>query len=274
MTPSLPTPKTLYVHDNVSSFVRERFGEKSPEYDIAQRFIKYIDSQPHVRIGTLEEELGGLIAQVNPKLFDIAFGFGYKGEEIAQLLHGRWSAFPNLTRLDITRQEKEDGSGHVLVSKSDTPLEEQIAQAGEFKSCALVDDVLYTGFTMRSVMDLLPLGSIDECHLFFTRGLEETKKEFEKQGCKVHIGVELPGKIEVDASTISTMNLITEGAIRTNNGDLTYCDRPSWLEAWFPNDTDIIMHLCQSLMHLLKSVSIEERKVKPHVIAQATSTTV
>jgi len=81
------------------------------------------------------------------------------------------------------------------------------------------------------------------------------------------MGVSLPGKIESDANTISAMNLITEGAIRTNEGDMSYLDRPQWFEAWFPKDTEMIMHLLKSIMHLLKSVSIEERKVKPHVLA-------
>ncbi|MBU0458134.1 phosphoribosyltransferase [Patescibacteria group bacterium] len=264
---SIPTPKLLYVHDNLTPFVRERYGENSTEYDLSKRFLKYVQSQPHVKIGTIDEELSGLIAQTCPLKFDVTFGFGYKGEEIAELLHGRWGSFPNIIRLDITRIEKEGSKEYVLVSKTDKSIEDQIAETGDIRSCALIDDVLYTGFTMKSIIEKLPMDKIESCHLFFTRGLTETKKEFEDMGCTVHIGMPLAGKIEVDASTISTMNLITEGAIRTNDGDLTYCDRPQWMEAWFPNDTDIIMHLCQSIMHLLKSVSIEERKVKPHVFA-------
>ena len=263
----IPTPKLLYVHDNLTPFTRERYGESSAEHAVAKRFIKYIADQPHVMIGTIENELSGLIAQSSPSKFDIAFGLGYKGEEIAELLHGRWSSFPKIIRLDITRVEERAGKGYELVSKTNIPIISQIRSAGKFKSCAIIDDVLYTGFTAKTVLGLLPKNKIRNCHLFFTRGIEETKKEFEKMGCAVYMGVSLPGKIESDANTISAMNLITEGAIRTNEGDMSYLDRPQWFEAWFPKDTEMIMHLLKSIMHLLKSVSIEERKVKPHVLA-------
>jgi orotate phosphoribosyltransferase len=265
--PRLPTPKLLYVHDNLTPFVKTRFGKNSLEYETAQLFIKHIAVQPHTKVGTLEDELAGLISESNPEPFDITFGLGHKGEEIAQLLHGRWSAFPNILRLNITRIEKENGSEHILVSKTDESIEDQIAKADGFDSIALIDDVLFTGFTMRSVMESLPIEGKD-CHLFFTRGIEETKKEFEKMGCKVHFGVSLPGKIEVDSSTISIMNLITEGAIRTPSGDLSYCDRGEWMEAWFPNKADTIKHLCQALTTLFANVSQEEKMIKPHVLAK------
>jgi len=262
----LPTPKLLYVHDNLTPFVKARFGKGSLEYETTQLFIKHLAIQPHVRIGTLEEELSGLIAESSPEPFDITFGFGYKGEEIAELLHVRWSAFPRHKRLDITRIEKENGDGHILVSKTGESIEDQIKSACVFKAIALVDDVLFTGFTMKSVIDLLDLKN-KECHLFFTRGIEETKKDFEKMGCTVHIGVSLPGKIETDSSTISAMNLITEGAIRTPKGDMSYCERSEWMEAWFPTRADTIKHLCQALTTLFASVSQEEKKIKPHVLA-------
>ncbi len=265
----LPTPKLLYVHDNLTPFVKTRFGKNSLEYETAQLFIKHIEVQPHTKVGNLEEELAGLISQSTPEPFDITFGFGHKGEEIAQLLHGRWSAFPNIQRLDITRIEKENDNGHILVSKTNESIEDQIAKADDFDSIALVDDVLFTGFTMHSVMELLDLEGKD-CHLFFTRGIEETKEEFEKMGCKVHLGVSLPGKIEVDSSTISIMNLITEGAIRTPTGDLSYCDRSEWMEAWFPDRADTIKYLCQALTTMFAQVSQEEKMIKPHVLANIT----
>jgi len=264
----LPTPRLLYVHDNLTPFVRERYGRNSLEYETTQLFIKHIAAQPHVRIGTLEEELAGLVAQTCPFPFDATFGLGYKGEEIAEFMHGRWEAFPRIHRLDITRREKANGKGHELASQTEVPIDEQLAQAGEFKTFAVVDDVLFTGFTARSILELLPLDRTESCHLFFTRGIEETKKELERMGCTIHLGATLKGQIETDVSTISTMNLITEGAIRTQEGDKSYCERGEWMEAWFPNRADTIKHLCQALTTLFESVSQEEKKIKPHVIAE------
>jgi hypothetical protein len=117
---SIPTPKLLYVHENLLPHVRERFGIDSREYQLATDFIAHIAAEPNVRMGTLEEQLGGLYLQFfpPPRRFDVTLGFGRKGEYIAQLLNKRWGCFPKIHRLDITRYESEDGTGHVLKSKT------------------------------------------------------------------------------------------------------------------------------------------------------------
>jgi len=264
--PRIPTPALLYVHDNLTPLVRERFGVASRAYDTAQRFLAEIAREPHVKIGTLEKEIASLTDAVTPEPFDVAFGFGRKGEEIARILHGRWGAFPRICLLDITRVENGDGT-YVLVSRSGRTIGEQVAAGGAFRSCALVDDVLYTGFTVRSVLRHLPRERIGRCALFFTRGIGESKAQFEDDGCTAHVGISLPGVIEKDVSTISVLNLVTEGAIRTRERNLRYTDRPEWIEAWFPHRSDRIVELADRVTELLKNISEQERAVKPHVMA-------
>jgi len=73
--------------------------------------------------------------------------------------------------------------------------------------------------------------------------------------------------IEKDVSTISVLNLVTEGAIRTRERNLRYTDRPEWIEAWFPHRSDRIVELADRVTELLKNISEQERAVKPHVMA-------
>jgi len=99
--PRIPTPALLYVHDNLTPLVRERFGVASRAYDTAQRFLAEIAREPHVKIGTLEKEIASLTDAVTPEPFDVAFGFGRKGEEIAagrqildDIARGRFRSVP------------------------------------------------------------------------------------------------------------------------------------------------------------------------------------
>ena len=251
----IPTPTLLYVHENLLPHVRVRFGIDSYEYQLATDFIAHIAAEKNVRMGTLEEQLGSLYLQFFPPPgpFDVTIGFGRKGTIIAQLLNKRWGCFPNILRLEITRYEQEDGS-HILKSKTDISIEEQIAKAGKFHSLAIVDDVLFTGFTAFSILNLLPRHACDCISLFFTRGMEVTRKSLEEKGHRAAVGVCLKGKIETDVSTISSMNLVAKGAIHTpTEGDISYAQRQEWVEAWFPARTKRILALAHAITDLVKS---------------------
>jgi hypothetical protein len=64
----------------------------------------------------------------------------------------------------------------------------------------------------------------------------------------------LKGKIEEDVSTISSMNLIAKGAIHTpTEGDISYCQRQEWVEAWFPARTKRILALAKAITELVKT---------------------
>lgn len=252
----IPTPSLLYVHENLLPHVRQRFGIDSAEYQLATDFIAHIAAERNVRMGTLEEELGALYLQFYPPPapFDLTLGFGRKGERLARMLNQRWGCFPRIHRLDITRYELEDRSGHVLKSKTGVPIEEQIARAGGYRTLAMVDDVLFTGFTAFTILNLLPRHACDCIHLFFTRGMEETKRALEERGHRAALGVCLKGKIEEDVSTISSMNLVSKGAIHTpTEGDISYCQRQEWVEAWFPARTKRILDLAHAITNLVKS---------------------
>ena len=251
----IPTPSLLYVHENLLPHVRARFGIDSFEYQLATDFIAHIAAEKNVRMGTLEEELGALYMQFYPPPgpFDLTLGCGRKGEILARLLNRRWGCFPRIVRLDITRYERQEG-GHVLISKSGVSVEEQIVQAGPFKSLAIVDDVLFTGFTAFSVLNLLPRHACDCISLFFTRGMEVTQRSLNEKGHRAAVGVCLKGKIEEDVSTISSMNLVSKGAIHTpTEGDIAYCQRQEWVEAWFPARTKRILALAHDIIDLVKT---------------------
>lgn len=252
----IPTPTLLYVHENLLPHVRARFGIDSSEYQLATDFIAHIAAEKNVRMGTLEEELGALYMQFYPPPapFDLTLGLGRKGEMLARLLHRRWGCFPKIHRLDITRYELADGTGHVLQSKTGMSIEEQIARAGSFRSMAIVDDVLFTGFTAFTILNLLPRHACDCIHLFFTRGMEVTRKSLLDKGHRAAVGICLKGKIEEDVSTISSMNLVSKGAIHTpTEGDISYCQRQEWVEAWFPARTKRILALAHAITALVKS---------------------
>ena len=151
-----PTPKILYIHDDLSDYVSRAHGQASPAWRLSREFFALVCRDPkRVVLLTLEPQLAPLLAHGRYAPFALAIGIGRAGERVAQQLHARTGWFPKISRVDITREEDGHG-GYNVVTTTGISLAQQLPPLDPASALAVVDDTVFSGLTMRTVLLALP----------------------------------------------------------------------------------------------------------------------
>ncbi|HEV8227859.1 MAG TPA: hypothetical protein VGQ74_12690, partial [Methylomirabilota bacterium] len=170
----------------------------------------------------------------------------------AQALHLQTGWFPRVRRLGLTREE--DGQGdYRLVSTVAAPLSAQLDGIDDVESLAVVDDTVFSGLTMRSVLEALPPALLRRTHAFCLRGMGESIAAVATL-CSITAGVVAPGRMLEDVSFINASGLVLRVGIRRHGlPPLAFFDRPEWIHAWFPKRANEVVTLCRRLNALLEA---------------------
>lgn len=246
-------PLRLYVHDDLTDDVRERHGAGSAALAVALELMTLVGRDPgRVTVVTLEEQVERLLARGPHAPFALALGIGRAGERVARQLHARTGWFPLVRRIGVTREEDGHG-GYVLASTTAVPWPAQLAGVEDAPSLALVDDTIFSGLTVRSILESLPAAVRARTRAFCLRCVAETLPSIEAL-CPVTPGLAAPGRILDEVSFINASGLVRRGAIRrTGRPPLAFFERPEWIEAWFPGRADEVIDRCRRLAHLLEA---------------------
>jgi len=251
-----PTPRLLYVHDDLSSDVIRRFRADSTAADLLHALFALLSrSGDRVVILTMAEQIDLVISRGPHPPFDLALGIARAGERVAQALHLQTGWFPHVRRLGLTREE--DGRGdYRLVSTVAAPLAAQLDGIDGLEgvgSLAVVDDTVFSGLTMRSVLEALPPPLLARTHAFCLRGIGESIAGVARL-CPVTAGVVAPGRMLEDVSFINASGLVLRVGIRRHGQPpLAFFDRPDWIRAWFPDRDGEVIGLCRRLNALLEA---------------------
>jgi hypothetical protein len=247
-----PTPRRLYVHDDLSDLARTRGGPRAEASQLAQALLELLASdRDRVTVLTLDEQVDRVIAQGRHEPFARTLGIGRAGMRVAETLHARTGWFPSRRRLDLTREEDGRG-GYRLVSTGPVALADQLAGLDDSPSLAVVDDTVFSGLTLRSVLDALPRPVLARTRAFCLRGVAESLAAVARL-CPVTAGLSAPGRILEDVSFINASGLVLRIAIRRpGEPPLAFFDRPEWIRAWFPRDAEAVLDLCHRLNALLE----------------------
>ena len=238
-----PVPRRLYVYDDISEKLRAH-GEGSRAHRLGQALVALLQQDPRVVLLTLEEQIEALIARGPHAPFAVAIGIGRAGSRVAAEVHARTGWFPAIARVDIWREEDEAG-GYTLAGPA--PLASQLGVAGNGDSLAVVDDTIFSGLTMRSVLAALLPRPARRVHAFCLRGVAESVKAVARLA-PVTAGVLAPGRMLEDVSFINASGLIHRGAIRrARRPPLAFFERPEWMAAWFPGYAGEAIALCRKL---------------------------
>jgi hypothetical protein len=190
---------------------------------------------------TLARQLDGLIARGQHAPFARAVGIGPAGVRVAEAVNARTGWFPAIDRVDLWREETEDG-GYILSGPA--PLATQLDGLGHRDPVAVVDDTIFSGLTMRTVLAALP---VTRRHAFCLRAVGESLPAVDALG-PVTAGFVAAGRILEDVSFINASGLVRRGAIRrAGSAPLAFYERPEWMAAWFPRDHDEITAVCRDL---------------------------
>jgi pyrimidine operon attenuation protein/uracil phosphoribosyltransferase len=244
MMAATPAPRTLYIHDDLSEALRAR-GEDSPAWRLGQTLLAALRRNPRrIVILTVAEQLDALIARGDHAPFSHTIGIGRAGARVAAQIHARTGWFPSIHRVDVWREE--DGAGGYVLAGT-APLAAQLGAHRDATSIAVVDDTIFSGLTIRTVLAALPPDRGRRTHAFCLRAVAERLEPVARLA-PVTAGLAAPGRILEDVSFINASGLIEHTAIRrTGQPSLAFFERPEWIAAWFPGDDEEIIALCRQL---------------------------
>jgi hypothetical protein len=115
-----------------------------------------------------------------------------------------------------------------------------------------VDDTIFSGITMRQVLDTLSPAARTRTHAFCLRCVEDSLAPL-RALCPVTAGFAAPGRLLDEVSFINASGLVRRGSIRrTGRAPLAFFERPEWMRAWFPDRAEAVIDLCHRLNRLLE----------------------
>jgi hypothetical protein len=247
-----PTPRVFYIHDDLSDYIRRKYGEASPAWQLAQELLARLRRDSgRVVVLRLEEQIDRLLAQGTYAPFALAIGIGRAGERVAQQLQARTGWFPKITRVSVTREEDGRG-GYRVVSTTGVPLVQQLPPVDAMPSLAVVDDTVFSGLTMRTVLQALPPEVRARTQAFCLRGVAASLASI-LAFCPMTAGFSAPGRLLDEVSFINASGLVMRIAIRhPDRPPQAFFERAMWMQAWFPGYADAVMTLCQRLNAILE----------------------
>jgi len=252
---AVPTPQVFYIHDDLSDDVLHTHGEHSLAFQLTQELLTLVRRDPQrVVVLQLEDQITRLVAQGSHPPFAVTIGIGHAGERVARQLHQGTGWFPVVCRVDVTREENGQG-GYNLVSTRAQSLADQLQGVETCTSLAVVDDTVFSGLTMRTVLRALPSAVLAQTHAFCLRGVAESLPSI-RTLCPISIGFAAPGRIIDEVSFINAAGLVRRISIRrVGQPSLAFFDRPAWMHAWFPGYADAVIAVCRRLHALLEPVT-------------------
>jgi hypothetical protein len=247
-----PTPDVFYIHDDLTAYVCRTYGRDAPALQLTQELLARVQQAPQrVVVLTLAEQIERLLARGAHTPFALTIGIGRAGERVAQQLHARTGWFPHIRRVDVTREEDGRG-GYQVVSTTAVPLQAQLPDIEGVSSLAVVDDTIFSGLTMRTVLQALPASIRTRTHAFCLRGVAASLPSIAAL-CPVSIGFAAPGSLLDEVSFINASGLVMRlGIRRSGQPSQAFFERPEWMHAWFPGYADAVMALCRQLNALLE----------------------
>jgi len=249
-----PTPRLLYVHDDLTAEVSRHEGAGSPAAALARDLLALLARDTErVRILTLAEQVERVLSQGDHPPFSLALGIGAAGQRVAQALHARAGWFPRIRRIGLTREEDGRG-GYRVISTEAGDLGAQLGGVADCASLAVVDDTVFSGLTMRALISALPEPARRRTHAFCLRGVTDSIATVAAL-CPITAGIAAPGRRLDDVSFINASGLVRRVAIRRpGQRPLAFFDRPEWIRAWFPGRHAEVLALCGQLNLLLEPV--------------------
>ena len=240
----------LYVHDDLTDSVRARHGEDSPATALAAEILALV-RRDGIVVLTLGPQLDALLAQGPHAPFELALGVGPAGERVARQIHARAGWFPAIRQVDLTREENAAG-GYAVVPLGGVALVAQLAGVESVRTLAIVDDTIFSGQTLRTLLQALPAAARGRAHVFCLRAVAESLSPLAAV-CPVSAGFAAAGKLNEEVSFINASGLVRRGSIRRAGlPPLAFFERPEWMRDWFGGAAAALIERCRRLNALLE----------------------
>jgi len=247
LEPVQPRPSALYVHDDLTDLVAARHGPGTPAARHLERLFALLRREPgRIAVLALEPQYAAVLATPPPAPYAQAVAVGRAGARVAARLHERAGWFPVVRTVDLTREE-DGGGGYEVVHRSAGTLAADLRDLAGVTSLAIVDDTVFSGVTVRAVLEALPDDARPRAHVVCLRGVAETLDVLARER-PVRAGFAAPGRLLDEVSLINATGLVLRGSIRRRGrADLAFFERPQWMRAWFGEAADDVIGHCRAL---------------------------
>ena len=242
MPHAVPTPRTLYVHDDLSELL-DAAGSATPARKLGDALLTRFRAEPsRIVVITVAQQIDALIARGAHAPFEMAVGIGRAGVRVAEQVHARTGWFPTVRRVDVWREEIDEDT-YVLGGEATLHgLTDELAGVARL---AVVDDTIFSGFTVRAVLAALP--SHAQARVFCLRGVADSIAKVSAIA-PVTVGIAAAGEILTGVSFVNASGFVRRGSIRrSGRPPLAFFERPEWMAAWFPDDHAEVTALCRDL---------------------------
>lgn len=238
----IPTPKKLYIYNDLP-----RFAHKGSSYTVhlLRLLENALKENPNVLFIDINEQIIRLATREYHRPFETTLALGQSGFLIAEGLHLQTGWFPSIKTIGITRQETAIGK-YEIISTVDISLKEQLVDINA-DSIAIVDDTIYSGLTLHSILQLLLEIKSKRIHIFALQAITDTLTKL-KAVSQISVGLHMDGRIDEEVSVIKASGLFEKGAIRrVRQEPLAFFEREEWMRAWFPDNAEKVIALAEQL---------------------------
>ena len=182
--------------------------------------------------------------------FSLTLAVGNHGLEVAKAVHTKTGWFPNIRTIHVARRE---ANGHYqIISTNSVSIKKQVVDIHQLP-LAIVDDSLYSGLTLSTLISYLKSEVHPKTVVFFLAGLNESLAVVKKR-CSVRLAASIQGRRDKEVSLIRASGLFKPGAILPSRGKpLAFYQRTQWMRAWFPENYRQIISVCHQLRNLSTS---------------------
>lgn len=219
--------------------------------NLIKKLLINIRANPNVVITDIKRQIEKIATNRSYSPFDVTIAIGNAGTRVANLIHKKANIFPNIVSFKISRYELPNGKFEIS-EKDLSPLLKYFKK-NNFSKISIVDDTLYSGLTLKSVINCIPKMQRKDINIFLLQGLSSSIANFRSK-YNVNVALEISGIPEIDVTIIKASGLFTKGAIRPENTTpLAFFQREKWMREWFPNNWKGIIKLCQKIEKIHKT---------------------
>ena len=167
-----PTPRRLYVHDDLTGDVAREVGPASPAAATARELLALLArDRARVRVLTIAEQVDAVVAQGSHAPFEIAIGIGSAGQRVARTLHERVGWFPCIRRVGLTQPTGADDDQEGI-APGDRLLQDPAKIPTERNRIYIFEFIVWFKRTLEPIVDtigkgLAVLAPVADEHLHF-----------------------------------------------------------------------------------------------------------
>lgn len=250
----------VFIYNDIDSFnhVIDQLSNAPEIHQAIDALLQELAKQKNVRMRKLDDFINIFSQKFSFPAFAHTIGIGDSGVTVARAINEKTKWFPSISTVPLRHLFFPDGDSDVIVAgkgrlidyldKVNVPL-------------AIVDDTLWGGKTLMTVIDELPSKILPETRVFCLQALRSGIQKIQSY-CPVTAAVIVNGSSENEATIIKASELFRKTNLSVGDQPYNgYSDYPGHMKLWFGAQAMSINRLAHTIQRLLpKNILIDALK--------------